>query len=163
MATPAKAAAPVEQDNFLAGLPLDNLATAAPLSGPSPYAAKAKRKASSDPSDWQAYLKKLAIVVGIVCGVIALTLPLLAFPNSPVCIIPIALLSLGMIGFAMAGRIWFIVLGFKQSVAQGLLVMLVPYYWLFFLAKNKQVCIKPLLTMGATLIRLVCSSSFPCF
>ncbi len=98
------------------------------------------------------YLKKLGLGLAVLCGVVLLSMPLLAFPDSPVCLVPICLLALSVLVLVLWGRIWFVVLGFNQSVAQGFLVMLVPYYWLFFLVRNKQACVRPLVTMGAALV-----------
>jgi hypothetical protein len=121
-------------------------------SGSSTYFGGGPSIAKKTPTDVKAFAKKLAIIVGVIAVAILVSLPLTYVSNSFLCLIPILLVILACLGLAFWARIWFIVLGFAQSQSQGLLVLFVPYYWLFFLSKNKQQCIKPLLVFGASLV-----------
>ncbi len=121
-------------------------------SGSSTYFGSGSGIAKRTSTDIKAFAKKLAIIVGIIAVAILISLPLTYVSNSLLCLIPILLVILGCLGLAFWARIWFIVLGFSQSQSQGLMVLFVPYYWLFFLSKNKQKCIKPLLVFGASLV-----------
>ncbi|MFO1065733.1 MAG: hypothetical protein U0892_17870 [Pirellulales bacterium] len=100
----------------------------------------------------RSFTKLLGFVFGVHAVLVLLSLPLSFYPKSFVCLIPILLATIGMLAGLFAARIWIIVLGFKKSAAQGVLVLLVPYYWLIFMGMNRRVCLKPLLTLIATLI-----------
>ena len=121
-------------------------------SGSSTYFGSGTGIAKKTPTEVKAFAKKLAIIVGAIAVAILVSLPLTYVSNSFLCLIPILLVILALLGLVFWARIWFIVLGFSQSQSQGLMVLFVPYYWLFFLAKNKQQCIKPLLVFGASLV-----------
>lgn len=103
-------------------------------------------------TDFRAFGKKLAIIVGIIAVAIIASLPLTYVSNSFLRLIPILLVILALLGLVFWARIWFIVLGFAQSQSQGLMVLFVPYYWLYFLSQNKQRCIRPLMVFGASLV-----------
>lgn len=123
-----------------------------PSAGSSTYLAGSSSVSRSRQTDVKAFANKLAIFAGIIALAIIVSLPLTYVKNSFLCLIPILLVILALLGFVFWARIWFIALGFAQSSTQGLMVLFVPYYWLFFLSKNKQQCIKPLLVFGASLV-----------
>lgn len=135
-----------QQDIFGAVPPLDPFATSGKYSAPK------SRKAATRNSQLGVFLKWLAIGVGAICLLIALTLPLTYVGGSALALVPIVIAFLATLGLATWAGIWFVVEGFKQSTLQGFLVLLVPYYWLYFLVTNKDRCVRPLAVMGASLV-----------
>ena len=118
------------------------------------YAAPKKSRTASSGRDpqFETFLKWLGIGLGSFCLLTLLSLPLTFVRGSLLSIIPLLLTFLGMLGLAMAASIWFVVEGFKKSVLDGVLVLFVPYYWIYFLVTNRKRCLRPLTMFGASLV-----------
>jgi hypothetical protein len=132
--------------------------------GPLGMAGKAKKRAgSASSSELKQFLKRLGVGLGILSVVLFLLggLGLIAEPIA----LTACFVGLGAaIGMIVGGKVWLLVIAFKESPAQGLLVFLVPYYWLFFLFTRKGRALHALALIVAALVpALICGAMLTVF
>lgn len=120
--------------------------------GSSNYAVSGSSGTKKFPDDFNSFVKKLGIGVGILAVVIIASLPLTSFSKSFLCLVPIFLVTASVVGLALWWRIWMIKLGFAKSTSQGVMMILVPSYWIFFVSQNKQQCMKPIAVLGSCIV-----------
>jgi len=81
------------------------------------------------------FFKRLGLAVGIVCALIVLT-GAIGWFSEPIAMGAVILGIVAMVGLALAGRVWFVVIAFQESVGLGVAVLFVPLLWLYLLAKR---------------------------
>jgi hypothetical protein len=95
---------------------------------------RAKAGLSVDPQ-LKPFLKRLGLGVGIICSLIVLT-GTVGWFSEPIGMGAVILGIVAMVGLALAGRIWFVVIAFQESVGLGVALIFVPLLWLYLLAKR---------------------------
>jgi hypothetical protein len=127
--------------------PLDASLTLAPSDGRLPPASsvpnRSRRPATSsrrqggislDP-ELRGFLKPLGIGIAAVCGLIVL-LTIGGLASEAVALAAAIVGVIAMLGLAFAGRIWFIVIGFRHNIGLGIATIFVPLLWSYCLAKQ---------------------------
>ena len=143
-----------ELDGLSAGelqQPATNWQAAAPYKAPR---SMAKPRRGGIPDDYKRFVVRLSISVAAAAGLILLLTPF-AFVSTNMALIPVVAAMLIAVGLIATGRIWFIVIGFQETILQGLLVLLVPYYWLYFLATRRGACLNAVTVIFASLVPAV--------
>ncbi len=102
------------------------------------------------------FLRPLGIGLGIL-SVVLLLIGGLGLISEPIALAACFLGIGSAVGLAAWGRIWMLVLAFQESVAQGLLVLLVPYYWIAFGATRKGTALRPLVLMISAMVPILIS------
>lgn len=119
-----------------------------------------KRPAATGLKD---FLRPLGIGLGIMSAVLLLIggLGLIAEPIAlTACLIGVA----ATVGLIAGGRIWMLVMAFQESTTQGLLVLLVPYYWIAYGATRKGPALRPLALMFSSVVPiLICLAMLAVF
>ncbi len=100
--------------------------------------------------DVKPFLIRFGIGWGILMGVLAALLGL-GFVSEVLALVALGIGFLITLALAFTGRIWMIVIAFQETALQGLLVLLVPYYWLFYLAMNRKKCWRPVAVLVSSL------------
>ncbi|MGE0608159.1 MAG: hypothetical protein AB7O62_13775 [Pirellulales bacterium] len=115
-----------------------------------PKPATWRGRASSDQT-LKGFLIRLALAHAIIAGVLLL-LTLAGLFSEPLAMGASVVAILCALGLLFGGRIWMIVIAFQEATVQGLLVLLVPYYWLIYMITRKGRTIKAFAVLVSTLI-----------
>jgi hypothetical protein len=102
------------------------------LGNPSP--SRRSKGFSLDP-ELKPFLKRLGLGVGIICALIVL-LGIVGLFSEAVAMGAVILGIVAMVGLALGGKIWLIVIGFKESTGLGFAAMFVPLIWIYFLTNR---------------------------
>jgi len=89
---------------------------------------------SLDP-ELKPFLKRLGLAVGIICSLIVLT-GMIGWLSEPIAMGAVILGIVATVGLLLAGRIWFIVIAFRESVGLGVALIFVPLLWVYLLVKR---------------------------
>lgn len=114
-------------------------------------------------SPLKTFLMRLGIGIGILSGVL-LVLGAVGTISEPIALGTCFIGILAAVALVVGGRLWLIVMAFQESVVQGLLVLLVPYYWIVYPAIRKGRALQPLaLIISALAPVLVCLAMLTLF
>jgi len=114
-------------------------------------------------SPLKGFLTRLAIGIGILSGVL-LVLGAVGTLSEPIALGTCFIGILAAVSLIIGGRVWLIVMAFQESVIQGLLVLLVPYYWIVYPAIRKGKALQPLaLIISAVAPVLICLAMLSLF
>jgi hypothetical protein len=117
--------------------------------GAMPSRAGGGRPASGSPL--KPFLIRLGIAHGVIAGVL-LVLTLVGLLAEPVAMGVSLLAAFCAVGLLLAGYIWIVTIAFGETPGQGLLVLLVPYYWLVYVATRKGRAVHGLLVVLSALV-----------
>jgi hypothetical protein len=81
------------------------------------------------------FLKHLELGVGILCVLIT-AIAIGGLFSEPIAMVATIIGVLAMVGLALAGRVWFVVIAFQESVILGVATIFVPLLWAYCLAKR---------------------------
>jgi hypothetical protein len=116
---------------------------------------------ASDPL--KEFLTRLGIGIGILSAVLLL-IGAVGIISEPIALTACFLGIATALGLIAGGKIWLIVIAFQESAVQGLLVLLVPYYWIIYPATRKGKALLPLaLIISALAPVLICLAMIPLF
>lgn len=100
----------------------------------SPSTSRRGKGSSLDPK-LKPFLKRLGFGVGIICALIVL-LGIVGLFSEAVAMGAVILGIVAMVGLALGGKIWLIVIGFNESTKLGLAAIFVPLFWIYFLTNR---------------------------
>lgn len=113
--------------------------------------ATARRGQATSGLPLKGFLIRLAIVHAIIAGVMLL-MTLVGLLSEPLAMGASVVAIICTLGLLFTGRIWMIVIAFQETAVQGLLVLLVPYYWLIYMVTRKGRAIQAFSVLASTLI-----------
>ena len=118
---------------------------------PNQPSATARRGPATSGLPLKGFLIRLAIIHAIIAGVMLL-MTLVGLFSEPLAMGASVVAIVCTLGLLFTGRIWMIVIAFQETAVQGLLVLLVPYYWLIYMITRKGRTIQAFSVLVSTLI-----------
>ena len=118
---------------------------------PNQPSATARRGQATSGLPLKGFLIRLAIIHAIIAGVMLL-MTLVGLFSEPLAMGASVVAIICMLVLMFTGRIWIIVIAFHETAVQGLLVLLVPYYWLIYMITRKGRTIQAFSVLISTLI-----------
>jgi len=126
----------------------------AALGRPTMPGAKKRPAAKGLTPELKGFLRRLGIGLGILSGVLLLV-GALGLISEPIALAACFIGIVAATGLAVSGRLWMLIMAFQESVAQGLMVLLIPYYWIVYGAIRKGLALRPLALMFSALVPLL--------